>query len=294
MGQDEGVSTPAVLVGPRRFAVVGSPIGHSLSPVMHRAAYGALGVADVSYEAHDVPAGGLETFLVGPVGASLSGLSVTMPLKHEAFAIAAEHDAVADALGIANTLVRRADGSWRAENHDVHGIVAAIGALGAPAPRTASVIGSGATALSAVAALAELGVRELVLTARRQAPLESLVAHARTLGMRPRIEPWDTRTRALDVEAAVCALALEGARDLARELREDPAAPHPAVLMDVLYEPWPAPVAAVLGPRGSAVASGLEMLAHQARRQVESMLPVPEAPVEPMLEAARAVLAARA
>lgn len=294
MGQDEGMSVPRTPAAPRRFAVVGSPIGHSLSPVMHRAAYAALGVEDASYDAHDVPEGHLAAFLEGPVGQDLTGLSVTMPLKREAFAIATERDATAEALGIANTLVRHADGSWRAENHDVHGIVAAVAGLGAPAPRTATVIGSGATALSAVAALAELGAHDLTLTARREAALEPLVAHARALGMRTRVEPWATRTRALEVDAAVCALALPGAQDLARELREDPAAPRPAVLMDVLYDPWPAPVAAVLGRRGSAVASGVDMLAHQARRQVESMLPVPRAPLEPMLEAAWAALAARA
>ncbi|GAB2549107.1 shikimate dehydrogenase [Brachybacterium huguangmaarense] len=277
---------------PRRFAVVGSPIAHSLSPAMHARAYRALGVEDASYRAIEVGEGGLARFLAGPEGRALTGLSVTMPLKREAFALADRHDAVSAALGVANTLVR--DGpEWRAENHDVAGIVETVRALDAGALRTGSVIGSGATALSALAALSGLGVRDAVLTARRPEALAPLLDLAAAEGIACRVGPWDTRLAALDVDVSVCALALPGARDLAAHLAEHPGAPVPRVLMDVLYEPWPAPVAAVAGQRGSLVGDGLSMLAHQAARQVESMLGVPEAPVALMLEAARAELAAR-
>ena len=153
-------------MGPRRFAVVGSPVGHSLSPVLHRTAYAALGVRDAVYERHEVPAGALEEFLLHGPGRELTGLSVTMPGKPEAFALAAETDAASRALRVSNTLLRRADGSWRAENHDVHGIVAALRDHGAVDGDSGAVLGSGATALSAVAALVELGARTVLLSAR--------------------------------------------------------------------------------------------------------------------------------
>lgn len=284
MGGVEGMSV-------RRFAVIGDPVGHSLSPVLHRTAYAALGVEDAVYERHRVGAGELARFLEHGPGRALDGLSVTMPGKPEAFALAAESDGTSRALGVANTLLRRSDGRWRAENHDVHGIAAALRDHGARAPRSGAVLGSGATALSAVAALVELGVGTVLLSARsphKLAPLEALAA-GRDVPVR-RI-PWERHHELLAVDAAVSALAIDGARTVAAQWRARPSLPRPGVLLDVLYDPWPAPLAAVVADAGGEVADGLEMLAHQADMQLRSMLGVPAAPVERMLAAARAELA---
>ncbi|WP_422114539.1 shikimate dehydrogenase [Brachybacterium sp. UNK5269] len=283
MGAVEGMT-------PRRFAVIGSPVAHSLSPVLHRTAYEVLGIADAVYDRHDVPAGQLRAFLTEGPGRELDGLSVTMPGKPEAFALAAEADATSQALGVSNTLIRRPDGRWRAENHDVHGIAAALGDHGAGSPRTGAVLGSGATALSAVAALISLGVTDLLLTARsphKLAPLQELAGGA---GLAVRLVPWEHRHRLLETEVLVSALAAEGARAVAGQWRALPHLPAPGVLLDVLYDPWPAPIAAVVAAAGGEVADGLEMLAHQADRQLRSMLGIAAAPVPQMLAAARAAL----
>lgn len=289
---------PATRGGARRsFAVVGSPIGHSLSPVLHRAAYRALGVTDARYTAHEVTAGELEAFLADPLGRGMDGLSVTMPLKHEARRIAAERDEVTERLGIANTLVRLPDGGWRAENHDVHGIRESLRRLGADQPASGAVIGSGATALSALAALIDLGVQEIALTARDRSKLATLEEFAARFGIvrvRTRVVPWEKAGSALDVDVAVSALAAPGDRDLARRLARGPdGAPVPTAFLDVLYDPWPVPLAALMQGRGAAVISGVEMLVQQAGRQVESMLSVSAAPLDAMRRAAQQELTER-
>lgn len=276
-----------------RFGVIGSPVQHSLSPVLHRTAYEVLGLQGPTYERFDVPAGRLAAFLADGPGRGLAGASVTMPGKPEAFALAAESDATSRALGISNTLIRREDGTWRAENHDVYGIVAALRDHGAQAPATGAVLGSGATATSAVAALLELGVQEILLSARsphKLAPLEALAAARQ---VRVRQVPWESSHLLLGADVVISALAVEGARAVAEEWAGRTSLAAPALFLDVLYDPWPAPLAGVVAHGDGEVVDGLEMLAHQADQQIRSMLGVPAAPVPAMLAAARSELARR-
>lgn len=290
MGQQLSTSTPAAA---RRFAVIGSPIAHSLSPVLHRAAYRGLGVHDASYERFEVDAGQLGTFLQEGPGRELQGMSVTMPGKPEAFALAAEADDVSAQLGISNTLIRRADGRWRAENHDVHGIAAGLRDHGAHAPGTGAVLGSGATALSAVAALIDLGVSRIDLSARSPHKLAPLRELATAADVPVQLVDWDSSWQLLSADAVVSALATEGAEHLAVRWTDCSGLPRPGVFLDVLYEPWPAPLARVVAGLGGEVADGLEMLAHQADMQVRSMLGVGSAPVAQMLAAARQAVSER-
>ncbi|MCG7309108.1 shikimate dehydrogenase [Brachybacterium sp. ACRRE] len=280
--------------GPRRFAVVGSPIAHSLSPVLHTAAYRALGIEDAQYGRFEVPSGQLQAFLSTEEGARLQGLSVTMPGKVEAHDLASSRDTTARMLGIANTLVRTPAGAWRAENHDVHGIVAALGDHSLSACRTVGVLGSGATAVSALAAASRLGASEVLLTARSPEKLAPLRALARDLGMDSREVPFSRSREVLGADAAISALAIDGARRVAEDWRRQGVDSVPPVFLDALYDPWPAPLAAVVAEHGGEVASGLEMLVHQADMQLRSMLGIPGAPLEAMREAARNALAQQA
>lgn len=294
------------------FAVVGSPIAHSLSPVMHRAAYRHLGASDAQYTAIEVPGGQLAAFLRSEEGARLAGLSVTMPLKGDAYECAHARDETSTLLGISNTLIRFDDPDgvgYRAENHDVEGIVQSLldhglpdterqhdGAV-EPGPRRAAILGSGATAASAMLALARLSMNEVALTARSSERLQSLHRLGATLGLRTREIPWERASEALAAPVVISALALPGAQALAAHLearhRDGHVVPAPPLLLDVLYEPWPAPIAQWVQARGAVVASGIEMLAHQAARQVESMLGVPSVTAAVLREAAEAELAAR-
>jgi len=106
----------------RRAAVCGKPIAHSLSPVIHSAGFAAAGLLTWSYTAIECAAAELGDLVAG-LGPEWAGLSLTMPLKETALRLAGSASPVAIAAGVANTLVRQADGSWFADNTDVGGMV---------------------------------------------------------------------------------------------------------------------------------------------------------------------------
>jgi len=145
----------------KHFAVLGDPISHSLSPKIHSAAYEYLGL-DYSYEAIRVPAGELATFLASE-GSSFDGFSVTMPLKFEAAAIAGETNLFGT--GACNTLVRTNAG-FDGFNTDIPGIQFALAECLASRPESAAVLGSGATARSAIVALVQSGFKNINIYAR--------------------------------------------------------------------------------------------------------------------------------
>jgi shikimate dehydrogenase len=268
-------------------AVLGSPIAHSLSPVLHRAAYRALGLRDWRYAAHEVDEEGFLPFVAG-LDETWRGLSLTMPLKEVAFEVAADISPTALATGAINTLVRRETGEWDAHNTDVHGVVAALSDSlqdATAAPRSATVLGSGATARSAIAALAELGVRHVRL-AVRSAVRPSTTRMAADLGLQVEqvsLEHWADRgglvVSTLPAGAGAAAAAvLDGHRLEGRRLE--------GTLLDVVYADWPTPLADAAAAAGLTVVSGLDMLVHQAAEQVWLMTGR-KAPLQAMLAAGR-------
>lgn len=272
-----------------RAAVLGSPVAHSLSPVLHTAAYRAMGLAGWTYERQECDEAALPGF-VARLGPGWAGLSLTMPLKRVALVVADSVDPLAAAVGAANTLVlpRR-----RAHNTDVAGIVAALG----PTTGPAVVIGAGGTAQAALAALREAGVADVTVLVRDTARTIELRATAARLGVTPQIldalrGPAGEAGPGPDLvhDAAVVVSTLPaGAADprLGAALRPG------ATLLDVVYAPWPTPLAAAAGSAGGRVVSGLEMLLHQAVAQVELMTGRP-GPVGAMRSALDAAVAARA
>lgn len=243
-------------------AVLGSPIAHSLSPAMHRAAYAELGL-DWTYEAVEVPEGGLAEF-VGALGDDVRGFSVTAPLKREAAAASHQHDGVVESLGVANTLVID-DGMISAYNTDVPGAAAAIAEAGVRAPRTARILGGGATAASLALTLVQLGVEDLEFVVRdplRAAEAESVVrGRGIAVTVRKIDEPLISR---VDLLLSTVPSGAIGARS--HEFVESSRA-----VFDVIYDPWPTGLARAADEAGTPVISGLDLLAHQAALQVELM-----------------------
>src|SRR4051794_40926681 len=142
-----------------RAAVLGSPIAHSLSPVLHQAAYEALGLSGWSYEAIECDEAALRQVLERLERLGRAGASLTMPLKRAVLPMLAQTDRVVSDVGACNTvLFGGIDGDWHGANTDVPGMVAALRAGGRKAASSAMVLGGGATAASAIAALAEVGV----------------------------------------------------------------------------------------------------------------------------------------
>ncbi|MFD6053064.1 shikimate dehydrogenase [Agromyces sp. NPDC060279] len=253
----DGVRTPA----PHRLAVLGSPIAHSKSPALHRAAYAALGL-DWQYEAVELASAGLADF-VRSRDASWRGLSLTMPLKQEVLPLVDELDRRARLTGAANTL--RFDGGRRLGfNTDVGGIVGALADAGVTASARAGIVGGGATAASAIAAIAELGASEVEVFVRTPARAAALEPLAASLGLRVLVRRLDELSGADGLDLVVA--TVPGGTELG--VRPSAALTGGAVLLEVAYDPWPSPLAAAWLDAGGTVVHGLGMLLHQALLQV--------------------------
>ena len=166
-----------------RAAVLGRPVAHSLSPVLHRAAYAALGLTDWTYDALDIGAEDLPVLLAG-LGEEWRGFSVTMPCKQAAVDVADVVEPLPRLLHAANTLVRTEAG-WRAENTDVGGIGMALQLAGVEEVDAATIIGAGGTAAAAAVALASLGAEHVDVVVRdpaRAGDVARVLGRARRAG----------------------------------------------------------------------------------------------------------------
>ena len=267
---------------PRRAAVLGSPIAHSLSPALHRAAYAELGL-DWRYDAIEVTEDALAEFVAG-CGPEWAGLSLTMPLKRAVLPLLDTASELVRLVGAANTVVFGRHGI-HGHNTDVAGIVDALREAGAE-PGPALILGGGATAASALAALAVLGCREVTVAARRPEVVTELQELAATVGVRLRGRTWPGAGEALPARSrarvVVCAVPGAAAAELVGRVPQDPGA-----LLDVSYDPWPPPLVADWRDAGGPAVAGDAMLLHQAVAQVELMTGV-----RPQVAPMRAALAA--
>jgi len=253
----------------RKLSVLGSPIAHSKSPAIHAAAYRVLGL-DWDYQLNEVRKGGLRPF-VEALDSSWLGLSLTMPLKEEAAKFADTLDKAAEATAAVNTLVRTETG-WSGFNTDVFGIVQAVHQANLGQISEVLVIGSGATATSAVAAVRQLAPNALVrVFARNPNTRDALVDFARCLGLRAK----KTTNLAKAVKRAGLTISTlpagamdEWASTFAGKRGFTPG----GAIMDVAYRPWPSAIASVWAGRGQPIISGLEMLLWQAVAQIRIFL----------------------
>lgn len=270
-----------------RAAVLGSPIEHSLSPVLHRAAYRELGLDDWSYDRFEIDEAALPGFVAG-LGPEWAGLSLTMPLKRAVIPLLDAISDTAASVEAVNTVVLTQDGRRLGDNTDIPGIVAALHERGVEKVASAAVLGAGATASSALAALARICTGEVTAYVRSAARADEMREWGRRLGVPVRIADW---ARAADALAAplVIATTPAGATDALTG-----AVPEtPGTLFDVLYDPWPTALAAAWSERGGELVGGLDLLVHQAVLQVEQMTGCPQAPLAAMRAAGEAALRAR-
>ena len=275
-----------------RAAVLGSPISHSLSPALHRAAYAELGLDDWSYEAIEHDAESFPAWFAG-LDESWRGLSLTMPLKDVAAQLADRLSPSAELTGAVNTITWVEQGSRRTavgDNTDVHGVVAALQSAGVQKAETACVLGAGATARSAVVALSQLGVQRVTLLSRSRERTGSVLDLAAGLGLTAVYAPLRRLDLLSGADVVIAALPFGVADRFAASLRDggldfDPFAGTAGVLLDVVYQSWPTPLGAAWQSAGGVPVSGLEMLLHQAAAQVQLMTGL-----EPPIDAMRAAV----
>jgi len=249
---------------PRRAAVLGTPIAHSLSPVMHRAAYAALGLDTWRYDAIEVDGAGLPGLVRG-CGPEWAGFSVTMPGKAAAAAVADARSDRVRQIGVANTLARTGDG-WFAENTDVDGVIGGLRGSGAE-PRQVLLLGGGGTSLAVIVALAEMGAESVTVAGRWETSTAAALALADSVGLPARhssLDPELIAAAAAEADTVVSVLPAGTIDHLAPVVADVP------VLFDAIYHPWPSVLAAAGAP-GRITVTGLDMLLHQAFRQVELM-----------------------
>jgi shikimate-5-dehydrogenase len=260
-----------------RAAVLGRPVSHSLSPLMHRAAYAALGLHDWTYDALDVGADDLPDLLAG-LGPEWRGFSVTMPCKQAAVRVADEVEPLPRLLGAANTLVHT-DAGWHAHNTDVTGVGMALQLGGVQQVEHAAILGAGGTAAAAAAALASLGARQVDVHVREPARAAHLVRVLHVLDVPATVYRLDAGVSApvvvstvpVDGQPAVAALDWRTGQ----------------TVLDVLYAGWPTPLAQRVRAAGGTAISGLEVLFWQATLQVELLtgFPAPIAAMRAALDA---------
>ena len=262
----------------RLAGVVGHPVSHSLSPVLHNTWLEAAGL-DGAYLALGLAPDRFRTFVDGFRGGSLAGVNVTLPFKTEALAVADRVSARAHAAGAANVLVFEADGSVSADNTDGEGLLYAF-ARQAPGFRPESgplvLFGAGGAARGAAAAFLEAGCPEVRLLNRTRSRAEAV---AEALGGRVRVLDL-TDAAALDGAAALINASSAGLGPDAPPPPDFSAAPAGAVAMDMTYKPLRTPFLAAAAARGLATVDGLDMLIGQARPAFEAFFGRPP-PAEP-------------
>ncbi|EHN74121.1 shikimate 5-dehydrogenase [Streptomyces coelicoflavus ZG0656] len=270
-----------------RAAVLGSPIAHSLSPALHRAAYAELGLKDWTYDRFDVDEAALPGFFA-ELGPEWVGLSLTMPLKRAVIPLLDGISETAASVDAVNTVVFGEDGRKTGDNTDIPGIVAALREHGVEKVESAAILGAGATASSALAALARICTGEVAVYVRSAARAAEMRGWAERLDVEVRIADWADAGEALHAPLVVATTPAGATDALAAAVPE-----RPATLFDVLYDPWPTALAARWSAYGGAVVSGLDLLLHQAVLQVERMTGRAPAPLAAMRKAGERALADR-
>lgn len=260
-----------------RAAVLGSPVAHSLSPVLHTAAYRALGLTGWRYDAIECDEQQLPG-LLGGLGPDWVGLSLTMPLKRAVLPLLDWADPLVSCVDAANTVVLR-DGRRAGYNTDVPGMTTAMRMAGVAPVGNVVVIGAGATACSALAALRDSGARDVTVAVRALPRAEHLVTVAGRLGVRVRLAGLGPELAHQRWDLLISTVPGDAADPVAARLASGEVTAR--VVLDVGYDPWPTALAAAALAAGATVISGYELLLQQAAGQVELMTGR-AAPVEAM------------
>jgi shikimate dehydrogenase len=245
-----------------RGAVLGSPITHSLSPRLHRAAFSHLGV-DANYEAVEVPAGSLENF-IKERGDEFDYFSLTMPLKEEVLLLPIQSEPLIAKIQSANTLWKK-KGAWSLTSTDGSGFLAALAHAGLQDFNRVLILGAGGTARAVAGAMDGIS-KEIHVLGRSSVRAPALKSSVTTSEFE--YMPWNSGADFQSYDLVVNTTPA-GAADL---LADAVRAGASGVLFDVIYKPWPTVLAAAWRDSGGKVIGGLELLLYQGIDQLELVL----------------------
>jgi shikimate dehydrogenase len=273
--------------------VMGSPIRQSLSPLLHNAAFAALGLNWISV-AFDVAPGQAGPALQGMRALGVAGLSVTMPHKADVAALVDSCTDVATRLGAVNC-VSNQGGTLLGANTDGQGFLASLerAAGFTPAGKRCLVIGAGGAARAVTDALAVAGASEVAVVNRTPERALAVAALAGSAGRVVAVAAVDTALVAqaeLVVNATPVGMAGVASSSPSSTAGDEPWLVDPAqlhagqVVIDLVYAPRPTPWLAAAGAAGATTVDGLGMLVHQAAAQLELWTGLP-APVAAMWQA---------
>lgn len=263
----------------RVAAVIGDPVAHSLSPLLHNAAYHALGL-DWVYVALPVAAGDGQAAVRAVTTLGLAGLSVTMPHKQAAAEAVDRLTDTAARLGSVNTVVPARDGLL-GDSTDGAGFLDDLHRCGFDiGGRRVVVLGAGGAASAVVLAAAAAGAASVGVIARRGDTAQAAAALAGPVGAAVR------REAVHDADLVVDATSTGMQAGAGTPFSLDAGWFHPGQLVvDLVYAPAVTPLLVAADVAGADTRNGLGMLVHQAARQVAAFTGL-QAPVEVMLEAA--------
>ncbi len=272
--------SPATVVA----AVAGSPVRHSLSPLMHNTWIAAAGL-DAVYVAFELQSERFEAFVEGLRGGMVAGLNITIPFKERALALADRADPLALASGAANLLLFHPDGTIEGRNTDGAGL---IGAFQSQAPQLnlasgpVAIFGAGGAARGAAAALMAEGCPEVRVINRT---LDRALALAEDMGSNLKAFQEDQADKAIDGAVALInatSLGLGGGPGPAMDWSK--ASPG-AVAMDMVYRPLRTEFLKQAAVNGHATVDGLQMLIGQAVPSFEALFghPPPQTDVRTLL-----------
>ncbi len=251
-----------------KAAVLGYPIAHSLSPVLHGKAFEVLGISG-TYKAIEVESGGLTEFLKIQ-GKSYDNLSLTMPLKEEVLDIAERSnidvDELAQRIQSVNTLVRKGTG-WSATSTDGSGFIKALANAGYDHFNSVLILGAGGTARAVAGALDDIADSVSIMgrSVRRNAGIAACFRR-----ISPEFIVWDDQIDLRQFDLIVNTTP-SGAADL---VAENIPSKVEGLLFDVLYKPWPTLIARRWSDGGGKVISGLELLLYQGIDQINAVYPL--------------------
>ena len=240
-----------------RAAVLGSPISHSLSPTLHRSAYRKLGI-DGEYTSFEVREDELADFISG-CDESWTGFSLTMPLKEQVLEIATQVDSHASRIHSANTLIRRGR-DWYATSTDRTGFISLLNSHKLNSAMNILILGAGGTARAALGAL-DRSDRTITIMRRTRARDLTLTSALESSALV--LEPWEIK----DVSTFDLVINTVPTGASAEIVRGGELPP----LVDVIYHPWPSPLAHIWKERQERIISGIELLIWQGIDQVELM-----------------------